>query len=317
MRVLITGGTGFIGSHLTRFLVNKGISVAVLKRPKSNPWRILDVLPSVKIINCDLNLIKRCSPAYHDIRSFRPDVVFHLAWFGVSNLYRNDPAQIDYNLKSSLNLMRLVAEAGCNRWIGLGSQAEYGKYNRPIKEDFATRPTTMYGAVKLCVCLLTQKLCEINGVDFVWLRLFSAYGPADNPNWLIPYVILKLLSKQKPSLTLGEQQWDYIYIDDVVKALWKVSITPSAQVIFNLASGKTYKIRYIVERIRDLIDPSLPLGFGEIPYQSDQIVHLEADITRLTNAISWRPLVDIDEGLKRTVEWFRKNSRRYKQFLQR
>lgn len=302
MRCFVTGATGLIGSHLARLLLENDCQVGVLVRPTSDPWRIQDVLHRLHVITSDLTVIERANPA---IQKFAPDIVFHLGWYGVGSRCRNDPAQVSQNLYGSLKLLQVAREAGCQRWVGLGSQAEYGRYDGILVEDLPTRPETMYGVVKLCVGLLSQKLCEVYGIRFVWLRLLAAYGPMDDLEHMIPYVILSLLRGQKPALTSGEQRWDYLYVEDAASAIWQVATHPTAQGIFNLGSGEAFPVRSIVERIRDLIDPSLPLGLGEIPHQPDQIMHLQADITRLREATGWTPQVSLDEGLRMTVAWYR------------
>jgi len=307
MRILITGATGFLGGHLLKRLSAEDVTVAILIRPQSNRWRIEHLgMNFVKIIG-DLRQPQGISDA---IKDFAPDTVIHLAWSGVLNRYRNEQLQLD-NLFGNLALLRIANEAGCRTWIGLGSQAEYGPLNIRINEDAPTRPSTLYGITKLCTCLLSQYLCAQLNMRFVWLRLFSAYGPADNPGWLIPYVILTLLRGERPALTTGEQRWDYLFVEDTAEVIYRVATRSDVQGIFNLGSGKAYTVRTIVERIRDLIDPSLPLGFGEVPYRADQIMHLQADISRLQQATGWSPRVSLDEGLRRTVEWSRENRRLY------
>jgi UDP-glucose 4-epimerase len=308
MIALVTGATGFIGSHLVRLLLQERNEVGVLIRPSSDTWRIKDILPAVEVIHGDLNAVEQAGDM---IREFAPDVVFHLSWYGVSGRYRDDPAQVSQNLYGSLKLLEIVAKAGCQRWLGLGSQAEYGRYDKVIAEELPLRPTTLYGITKLSVCLLSQKLCEVYGIGFSWLRLFSPYGPADAPQWMIPYTILTLLKGQKPALTLGEQRWDYLYVGDVAEAIWRTATTPGAQGIFNLGSGEAHSIRSIAERIRDLIDPNLPIGFGEVPYGPGQIMHLQASISRLREATGWSPHMSLDEGLRRTMDWFQANRQRY------
>jgi UDP-glucose 4-epimerase len=159
--------------------------------------------------------------------------------------------------------------------------------------------------------MLTQRLCDLYDMRFVWLRLFSAYGPGDDPGWMIPYVILTLLRGERPALTAGEQRWDYLFVEDAAEAICRVSIRPDAQGVFNLGSGEAHTVRSIVELVRDLIDPDLPLGFGEVPYRPDQIMHLQAEILRLGEATGWSPQVGLDEGLRRTVDWYRENIKRY------
>ncbi|MGA2670019.1 MAG: NAD-dependent epimerase/dehydratase family protein [Dehalococcoidia bacterium] len=309
MRCLVTGATGHIGSHLVRYLLEQSVEVAALVRPTtSNLWRIEDILYRLHIIKGDIANIDHSSVA---IQEFAPEIVIHLGWHGVSSGYRNDPAQITQNLYGSLKLLELARESGCQKWIGLGSQAEYGPSNRVLTEDLPTRPVTTYGVAKLCLGLLSQKLCETYGIGFTWLRLTGAYGPMDDQEHMIPELILRLLRGEKPSLTLGEQRWDYLYVGDVARAIWGAASHPAAQGIFNLGSGEAHTVKSIVERIRDLIDSSLPIGFGEVPYRPDQIMHLQADVSRLKQATGWAPQVSLDEGLRRTVEWVKENRWRY------
>jgi nucleoside-diphosphate-sugar epimerase len=301
IRVLVTGATGFLGSHLVELLSRRNILTCILIRPESDTWRIRELLPKTVQIHGDLARLEGVREA---IREFAPDAVVHVAWRGAGNRYRNEVSQFD-NLHWSLRLLRLAGEIGAKHWIGIGSQAEYGRWNKRIHEKTPNRPTTLYGIAKLCTCLMSRHLCRQLGLRFVWLRLFAAYGPKDDPGWLIPYVILTLLRGQRPALTEGAQCWDYLYISDVVDAIYLSAVTSRASGIFNLGSGKAYSIRGIAERIRDMINPTLPLGFGEVPYSSDQIMHLEADISRLQRVLRWSPRVSLEEGLARTVEWYR------------
>jgi len=303
LRILLAGATGFVGSHVTRYLLARNCDIAVLMRSQSNPWRIVDVLSRLHVIRGDLAEV---STIADDICAFAPDVTVHLAWSGVGNRYRNDPQQVT-NLYSSLSLLDVIHAAGCRSWVGLGSQAEYGIYNHAISEEMSTNPVTVYGVTKFCTCLLTQRLCDLYDMRFVWLRLFSAYGPADDSGWMIPYVILALLRGERPRLTRGEQRWDYLFVEDVAKAIYRVAAKSDLQGIFNLGSGEAHTVCSIVERIRKLIDPDLPLGFGEVPYRPNQIMHLQADISRLREATGWAPQVGLDEGLQRTVDWYREN----------
>lgn len=308
MRYFVTGGTGLIGSHLVRLLLEQDCQVGVLVRATSDPWRIQDVLHGLHVITGDLAVIEQAGPA---IQKFAPHIVFHLGWYGVGNRYRNDPAQVSQNLYGSLKLLQVAHKSGCEGWVGLGSQAEYGPHDGVLTENLPTRPVTIYGVVKLCVGLLSQKLCKVYGIRFLWLRLLAAYGPTDDPEHMIPYVILSLLRGQKPTLTSGQQRWDYLYVEDVARAIWQVVAHTTGQGIFNLGSGEAHTVRNIVAHIRDLIDPTLPLGLGEVLYRPGQIMHLQADITRFKKVTSWAPQVEIDEGLRRTVRWFRDNRWRY------
>ncbi|MDQ2801049.1 MAG: GDP-mannose 4,6-dehydratase, partial [Armatimonadota bacterium] len=108
-----------------------------------------------------------------------------------------------------------------------------------------------------------------------------------------------------PALILGEQRWDYLYIDDAVEAICRLALETEAQGVFNLGSGEAHTVRSWVETTRDLIDPSLPLGFGELPYRPDQMMLLQADISKLQAATGWQPQIGPREGLQRTIDWHR------------
>jgi len=152
--------------------------------------------------------------------------------------------------------------------------------------------------------MLTEKMAECVGTRHTWLRLLSSYGPGDDERHMIPTVIRSLLRRERPSISKGEQLWDYLYVEDAAEALCQVLHT-GASGIFNLSSGRATTIRALVEMIRDEIDPGLPIGFGEVPYRTDQVMRLEGDISRITSATGWKPAVDIRDGLRRTVESYR------------
>lgn len=302
MQCLITGASGHLGSFLTRRLLREGWNITALVRPAGDLWRLDDVLSQINIIRADLSKVSSVAGA---IAQAKPEVVFHLAWQGVTSAFKNDPAQLQGNLSGSLNLFEIVRAAGCKVWLGIGSQAEYGRHEGILTEETSSRPETAYGAAKLSLGRQTKGLCDRAGIRYLWMRLLATYGPMDDERHLIPSVILQLLRREIPRLTAGEQLWDYLYVEDAAESMYRVAVTPSANGVFNLGSGESHSIRSILERIRDLIDPALELGFGEVAYPPDQLMRLETSIERLRQATGWTPQVGIDEGLARTVEWYK------------
>lgn len=301
-RVLITGGAGFLGSHVIRLLAKRNATIGALVRPSTDLWRLRPLPAHVLPLAADLRDPEALRRLLLD---FRPEVVIHLAWSGVGNRFRNDLSQISDNLPPTLDLIRLAAEAGCQTWIGAGSQAEYGPLNRKTTEEDLPRPTTLYGAAKLATSVLAGQLCAALGLRFAWLRVFSTYGPMEDENWMIPQLIRQLLRGEKPALTPGGQNWDYLFGPDAAEAVCRVAEEPGARGLFNLGSGQARTLKTIVEAVRDQINPALPLGFGEVPYRPDQVMHLEADVSRLRAATGWSPATSLEEGLRQTVAWHR------------
>ena len=308
VRVLLTGAAGFLGSHVARGLVARGIDTTAIVRPGGDAWRLADVRGRLALVAADL---ADTSVVDRIVLDVAPTVVCDLAWEGVGNRFHDDPRQVRGNLSAHLALLDAACRAGCGRWIGLGSQAEYGPRSKRIDEGCPTAPVSLYGTAKLCVALLGQKLAMRAGMEFGWLRLFSTYGPMDAPGWLIPSVTLSLLRGERPKLTAGTQKWDYLFVEDAALAVVEAVAAPRLDGVYNLGSGRAVPVLQIVEMIRDAIDPRLPLGVGEIAYKPDQIMHLEADITKLCGAIRWRPTTDLEDGLVRTVAWYREHRDRY------
>lgn len=301
-RLFITGASGFVGSATLRAAILAGHKVVAPVRRASNTWRLKPHEGQYTRIEADLRDSDAIAKA---LRETMPDAVVHLGWTGVGNSARFDRSQITDNIDAACRLLDAAVAVGCRSFIGLGSQGEYGPLNKRTSEDELPAPTTLYGAAKLATLQLTRQLAAQAGMHFAWLRLFSAFGPEDNENWLIPFLIQEMLAGRRPQTTLGTQCWDWLYIDDVADAILAV-VQARAEGVLNVGSGRPVTVRHVVETIRDIAAPDMKLVFGEVPFRPDQVMHMEADISRITSITGWRPRISIDEGLERTVAWHRK-----------
>jgi nucleoside-diphosphate-sugar epimerase len=296
LRILITGAGGFIGAAVAKAANSAGHKVvAIVRNDKS---RLAPIAGAIAIERVDL---ADTQAAAELLRSVRPDVVIHCAWEGVGGALRSGDIQLE-NVRTTVALADAAAAAGARKFVGIGSQAEYGRYDRKIVEGDLPQPTMLYGAAKLAANHLSAQRCREAGIAFAWLRLFSVYGPGDNPNWLIPSTAASLVRGSRPRCTAGTQKWDYLQIDDVAEGVLAAAITARATGVFNLSSGEPVAVRTIVEMLRDIASPGLQLKFGEIPFGPDQIMHLEGDNSRLREATGWSPQVPLGEGLRQVVE---------------
>jgi nucleoside-diphosphate-sugar epimerase len=281
--------------------------MAALLRPGGSRDRLHDVDGAVVEIDGDLADVEAARSA---IETFAPTVVLHLAWDGVDNTRRNDPVQFRHNPTAALGLVDVAASAGAQAWIGLGTQAEYGRVEGRVDERHPTAPTSLYGIAKLATGAACAVRCAEHGLRFAWLRLFSTYGPYDNPGWLIPSVASELLAGRTPRLTAGTQRWDYLYVGDVADALLAAAERATVAGVYNLGSGEPRTVRSIVEAVRDLAAPGQALDFGAVPFRPDQVMHLEADATRLRRDAGWAPCGSFDAGISETVGWLRERRAR-------
>ncbi|TWB24559.1 nucleoside-diphosphate-sugar epimerase [Nitrospirillum amazonense] len=301
MRIAITGAGGFLGAPLVRLLAARGDAVAAIVRPGTTQDRLPDLAGAMRIIEGDLDTIGALEAPLAD---FRPDVLVHAAWAGVGAQDRDRPGQLR-NVVAAGELAALAGRLGASTFIGIGSQAEYGPVSGRTDEAVPARPVTLYGIAKLSAALATQRICAQAGLRWAWLRVFSLFGPRDNPQCLIPALIEQIGRGQRPQLTACTQRWDYLYVEDAAAAVAAVARTPSAAGLFNLGSGRAPPLLETVIHLRDLLDPTVPLGVGEIPYGPNPVMHLEADIGRLTALTGWRPTLTLGDGLRATIAWHR------------
>lgn len=298
MRVFVTGASGFLGSYLVADLLARGHEVAVLLRQDSARWRLEEAYDRLHVVPGALEQLDGLGGA---LGAFAPEAVVHMAWRGVAGSDRNSPVQAA-NVAETVRLAELAAGAGAKIFIGAGSQAEYGPYDRAIREDDVARPTTLYGMAKLAAGSMAMRLAEERGLRAAWLRIFSTYGPKDADTWLIPSMIRNLRSGQHMALTACEQRWGFLHARDAAAA-FRLAIThDSASGIFNVGSPEAPPLRETVMRLRDLVDPGAALGFGELAYRPDQVMILAADVSHML-ALGWKPEVSLDEGLRETVNW--------------
>lgn len=291
-RIFVTGAGGFVGAELVREAIAAGHPVIALVR-SPNPARLAG-LKGVDIRVADLSDTDAIAAILNETH---PDAVVHSAWEGVGGPNRAGDVQLE-NIETSVALADTAIAAGVQKFVGVGSQAEYGRFDRRIFETDLPNPSMLYGAAKLAALHLIRQRMEAAGKDFAWLRIFSTYGPGDNPNWLIPSALAQLQAGFAPKLTAGTQTWDYLHVNDVARGILAAAVSPQATGTFNLSSGISTPVRAIIEYLRDLVAPGLELTFGEIPFGPAQIMCLEGDNTRLKAATGWAPRIAIFDGLK-------------------
>ena len=253
----------------------------------------------VQIVECSLDEITNLI----DMIDGGADVFYHFAWDGTFGNSRNDMRLQNDNVKYALDAVTVAKELGCSKFIGAGSQAEYGRVEGVLRPDTPAFPENGYGIAKLCAGQMTRIMCEQLGIEHVWTRILSIYGPYDGENTMIMSVISKLLKGEKPSLTPGGQMWDYLYSKDVANAFYLLGEKGKNGSIYCLGGGEARPLKEYVEILKDAIDEKLELGFGDVPYGYKQVMHLCADITNLTEDTGFRPEVRFEDGIRETIEW--------------
>jgi nucleoside-diphosphate-sugar epimerase len=306
-KILITGATGFIGSQLTQRLIRKGFEVGIIKRVNSDAWRIKDLLDKIVAYDVDLRDTHGVSKA---VSHFRPDVIFHLAtYYAVEHQPQEIPLMLDTNLLGAVNLLEASKESMVKLFVNTSSCFVYRESENKLREEDDLSPLNLYALTKLQAEQACSFYTEKHGLRTITFRLFPPYGPADHERRLIPYVIKSLLNGERLKLTTGKQRWDFVYVDDIADAYFKllsVSDLPQKHEIFNIGTGNAVSVREVVSRIKEIIGSELEPEWGAIPHRKNEVWFTCADISKTETFLGWQPKIQIlEEGLEFTVEWYK------------
>ena len=306
-RVLVTGISGFIGSHLARRLVAEGAEVYGLVRNSSNLRRIGDLKNQIDLHCADLTdfeLVRKV------VQGIKPQKVFHLAaYVNVSRSFEVIDEMVDVNIKGTLNLLKALNETGYDCFINTGTCEEYGDNPVPFQEEQIPNPVSPYSASKVATTIFCQMLHKTKGLPIITLRPFLTYGPEQESNMLIPSLIKKALKGEALEITEGEQTREFNYVDDIVDGFIKAAIIPGAiGEIINIGNGLEYKIRGVVELILKLMNSRLKPKVGALAYRPGETWHFYCDNTKAKEILGWKPKVSLEDGLKMTINWSQKHS---------
>jgi len=288
MRVLITGATGFIGSALCREMLEHGHEITALLRPDSQ--RKNKVPDEVKVIELPLDRVSELEGRF--------DLCYHLAWNGSSGNERNDfDIQLN-NVQYTVDVIRTAKRVGCRKFVGAGSQAEYGIVRGPCREDKPTEPFMMYGAAKLSAYHMGRLVAAQEGIQFVWPRIYSVYGAGENPGTLMSYLLDCLQNGTPAELSPCENMWDFMYITDCVKALRMLGESENTEGVYNVSAGNPALLKSFVDRAKAVINPLAEIRFGAKESDPNRTFWLEPDVTRLRET-GFRCEVEFEDGVRR------------------
>lgn len=293
--VLITGASGFIGSHLCRRLNQLGAVIHGLSRR-----------PQVRAAECvhwwqgDLSNIDDVRRLFSEIE---PDTIFHLAShvYGSPKLEHVLPT-FHGNLQSTVNLLTVATERGCRRLVLTGSLAE------PVPEQGEMFPSSPYAAAKWASSAYGRMFHALYGCPVVLTRVFMVYGPAQlDLSKLIPYVTLSLLRGQAPKISSGTRKVDWIYVDDVVDGFLSVATARGIEgTTIDIGSGTLATIREVVQGLEAIVDGKVRASFGALQDRPLEPLRL-ANLAQTYATVGWRPVHSLEAGLRRTVEWYRQH----------
>ncbi len=304
--VLVTGATGFIGSHLTRRLVEEGARVHALTSTVSSvyPVRLLDIRDQISLHGANLN----DSGALEAVVSeHTPRVVFHLgAYTHVGKSWARMDECVQTNIQGTVNLLQALSRTTYDRVIYTSSSEVYGDVAVPFREDTPVRPLSPYSVSKYAGEVFCRMLRKGKGWPVVVVRPFNAYGPAQSPDRIIPEIIVKALRGEDLLMTQGRQTREFNYVGDLVDGFLKAAIAPGIEgEVFNLGGGEEIAIRDLAVTILDLMDNPIEAQIGALPDRPTEIWSMRSDVTKAREQLGIEPARPLREGLEQTIAWYR------------
>lgn len=299
-RVIVTGGSGFIGSWLIQELLKYVSEVTVIVRNANR------LLPEIRLNQKCIIIEKPIeSLSLEDFNSRAYDVFFHLGWNGVSSEHKNNIQIQMNNISMSIHAMEICHKIGCKKFIASGTVAEYVFCKDIMDVNAKQTPNDMYGAAKVSAHFFLEVRARQLGQPFIWMVLPSTFGERRNDNNIITYTIKTLLKEGRPKYGNLQQMWDFLYVGEVAKAIRLIGEKGKTDKIYGVGSGSYKPLIKYMEIIRDLINPSLELGIGELPDMSKQTFSSCVNIYDLIADTGFSPEISFEEGIKRTIQYLK------------
>ena len=298
-RILITGGTGFIGHHL-------------IQAAQSRDWDVTSVSLRAPVGERVINDVRYLTVDLKDAEAVKAhlaedyEYVVNLGGYINHKLFRDGGRElIDDHFIALQNLVEFLPRNKLKRFIQIGSSDEYGDALSPQSEDLREKAISPYSMGKVASSHFLQMLNRTERFPAVILRFFLVYGPGQGEQRFLPQLIFACLAGQSFPTTYGDQERDFCYVEDIVEGVFAALERDSAiGEIFNIASGKPVTIRSVVEKVRDFVGDGTPL-FGAIKYRNNESMSLYASIEKSEALLGWHPKIDFDEGLNKTIDYYR------------
>ena len=299
-KILIVGGTGFIGYHLAKKSLKKGLLVTSLssKKPKQ-----LRRLAKVKYILCDISKKKNLKK---NLEKKNYNYVVNLGGYVD---HTNKAKTLESHFNGCKNLADIFLKKKIRSFVQIGSCVEYGRHYSPQIETLHCDPmkqTSTYGKAKLLATNYLLKLFREFNFPVTILRLYLSYGPRQDINRFLPIIINGCINDKKFPCSSGTQLRDFVHVEDVVKAIFKCFNNKKARgEIFNLGTGKPRKLKSIIFLIKKISKGGIP-EFGKIFLRKDETLILFPSIKKIKNLLNWEPKISFQKGIRSTIEYYRK-----------
>lgn len=297
MRVVVTGATSMIGVALIEECVKNHCEVLAIVRKDTNKWNRLPPTSLIRIEYADLDSLQQVK----NVGEVKYDVFYHLAWMHTEKAGRDNPIMQEKNIQATLAAVELANRLGCKKFIGAGSQAEYGRIHGVILEETRPEPVSAYGMAKLSANYFSRKLCGQLGMQHIWGRIFSVYGKNDRKDTMLSYAVDQFLNGKTAKFSAATQMWNYLYESDAGKMFYLLGAKDIAEGVYCIANYESKKLRDYIEILRKQFDQECKCHFSL--EDSNLSINLNVDVSKVLGAIGFYPQVSFEEGCREIISY--------------
>ncbi len=307
-RILVTGAAGFVGANVTHHLLKKGYEVHLLVRPGADLWRLEDVLGDVSLASVDLRGSEAVAAAVLDSR---PDSVFHLAAYGAYPGQTDVRRMIATNIEGTVNLVEACMAAGVETIVNTGSSSEYGFKSSSPSESALLEPNSDYAWTKAAATHYCRHVAVFNKVHLTTLRLYSVFGPYEEPGRLMPTLVSRGLRGELPPLVKPDIARDFVFVDDVTSAYLGAAGQGGLEqgAVYNVGTGIQTTIADAVSVARDCLDIPQEPQWASMEQRTWDSTSWVCDNRKIVTDLGWNPQYSFREGFEVLIDWFRRNAR--------
>ena len=299
MRVVITGATSMIGIACIKACVANGCQVLAIVREGTQRLTRLPESDLIQLAYADLDTLDTLDTVQGDGQPY--DVFCHFAWSHTSREERDDPIAQEHNIRATLDAVKLAHRLGCRKFIGAGSQAEYGSVAGIISAETRAEPITAYGMAKLSSCMLSRRLCQQYGMAHIWGRIFSVYGTNDNEGTMLNYAVDRFLEGENAKFSAGTQMWNYLYEEDAGAMFYYLGKKEVPSGIYCIAHTESRPLRSYIEQLREIFGEDARCEFAAAD-PSAKLISLQVDVQNTVDTIGYLPRTSFAEGISRVIQ---------------
>jgi len=297
-KALVTGANGFVGSALVRDLINNGVEVIALDR-----------------VGCNNNIPSRARFVPHELAESAKlpkiisdkdiDVFYHFAWVGSAGAARADTALQLNNAQWTVDCLRTAKQMGCKKFVCAGSIMEHETISAAYKQGNKLGLGYIYGSGKLVAHTMCMSVAAEIGMDLVWAKITNAYGVGELSPRFINTTIRKIINNEPLQFTSGEQNYDFVYIDDVARAFRLIGEKGKPFCHYLIGSSDAKPLREFILEMKAALAPDRDFVFGDVPFTGVNMPIEEFDCSLTKRDTGFKVRVSFSEGIRRTMEWMK------------